>query len=193
MSETTHKSDDKHIFGFWLYLMTDCVLFASLFATFAVLRNSVWDGPSGSELFSLKYVWVQTLVLLASSLSVGLALISARLGQKRQVLFLLVVTGLLGYIFLGLELHEFRNLVEEGYSWRRSGFLSAFFTLVGMHGLHILVGLIWLGDLLRRIASQGLTATTVKRLTLFTTFWHFLDIIWIFIFTIVYLMGVARL
>ena len=188
-----HADDSKTSLGFWIYLMTDCVLFASLFATFAVLRSGVWDGPSGAEIFNIPYVWTQTMLLLASSLTCGLAIIAARDHNRRKTLKLLAVTGLLGLAFLGMEAYEFTKLVTEGYSWQRSGFLSAFFTLVGMHGLHITIGLIWLVDLTRRIWTKGSTATSLKRLTLFSYFWHFLDIIWIFIFTIVYLMGVSTI
>jgi len=185
------RNDEKTIFGFWVYLMTDCVLFASLFATFAVLRNNTFGGPSGHELFSLPYVLAETLILLTSSFTAGLGILSARLGKKRQVLIWFSITFLLGAAFLALELHEFANLVHEGNSWRRSGFLSAFFTLVGTHGLHITAGLIWMAVMLLRVRQTGLTHTNVKRLTMLSLFWHFLDVVWIFIFTIVYLMGAA--
>jgi len=188
-----HVDDSKTSLGFWIYLMTDCVLFASLFATFAVLRGGVWDGPSGVEIFNITYVWAQTMLLLASSFTCGLAILAARDHNRRKTLELLAVTGLLGLAFLGMEAYEFAKLITEGYSWQRSGFLSAFFTLVGMHSLHITVGLIWLADLARRIWTKGITATSLKRLRLFGYLWHFLDIIWIFIFTIVYLMGVASI
>lgn len=187
------QQTEKVTFGFWLYLMTDCVLFASLFAVFAVMRNSVWDGPAGADIFSLPYVWLLTMVLLLSSFTCGLALIAARNNNVRKTFRLLVVTGVLGLTFLGLELYEFAKLVHEGYGWQRSGFLSAFFTLVGMHGLHISAGLIWLGYLLSKLRTKGLTAINRKRLHMFSMFWHFLDVIWIFIFTIVYLMGVSAL
>lgn len=187
------QQTEKVTFGFWLYLMTDCVLFASLFAVFAVMRDSVWDGPAGADIFSLPYVWLLTMVLLLSSFTCGLALIAARNNNVRKTFRLLVVTGVLGLTFLGLELYEFAKLVHEGYGWQRSGFLSAFFTLVGMHGLHISAGLIWLGYLLSKLRTKGLTAINRKRLHMFSMFWHFLDVIWIFIFTIVYLMGVSAL
>ncbi len=192
-SNNTHQHDDtaKVGFGFWIYLMTDCVLFASLFATYAVLKNGIWDGPGSAELFNLPYVWAQTLLLLASSFTCAMAILAARAQDRASVLRWLSLTFLLGIGFLGMEINEFRMLVQEGNSWQRSGFLSAFFTLVGTHGLHITVGLIWLADLFVRIARKGLNAITLKRLTLFSMFWHFLDIIWIFIFTIVYLLGVA--
>ena len=178
--------------GFWVYIMTDCVLFASLFATFAVLRGNTNGGPGGSDLFSMPYVLVETLALLTSSFTCGLALLAAQRGNKRHVLAWFTVTALLGLVFLGMELHEFRNLALDGNSWNRSGFLSAFFTLVGTHGLHITAGLIWLGALMARVAKKGLNPVTIRRLTMFGMFWHFLDVVWIFIFTVVYLLGVVK-
>ncbi|MBX4188865.1 cytochrome o ubiquinol oxidase subunit III [Candidatus Saccharibacteria bacterium] len=191
MDTMREEGDSRAIFGFWVYLMTDCVLFASLFATFAVLRNNTYGGPSGSDLFSLSFVLAETLILLTSSFSCGLGILAAREGRKKDVLALFAVTFLLGLAFLGLELHEFRNLYLEGNSWRRSGFLSAFFVLVGTHGAHITAGLIWMGVMLYRVKQVGLTDFNIKRLTMLSLFWHFLDIVWIFIFTIVYLMGAA--
>jgi cytochrome o ubiquinol oxidase subunit 3 len=185
------EADSKTIFGFWVYLMTDCVLFASLFATFVVLRHNTYGGPSGEALFSLSFVLAETLILLTSSFCCGLGILSARYGQKSRVLTYFAITFLLGLAFLGLELHEFRHLYLEGDSWRRSGFLSAFFTLVGTHGAHITAGLIWMGTMMYRVRQDGLSDTNVKRLTMLSLFWHFLDIVWIFIFTIVYLMGLV--
>lgn len=185
------QADAKTVFGFWLYLMTDCVLFASLFAAFAVLRNNTFGGPAGNELFSLPFVLTETLVLLTSSFTAGLGVLSARRRDRQQVLLWFGITMLLGIFFLTMELTEFHKLVLEGNSWRRSGFLSAFFTLVGTHGAHITAGLTWMAVMLANVARRGLNSTTIKRLTMLSLFWHFLDIIWIFIFTIVYLMGVT--
>lgn len=182
--------DSKASLGFWIYLMTDCILFASLFAVFAVLRNSTAEGPSGKELFELPFVLTETLILLTSSFTCGLGVLAARAGLTKQVLVWFGTTFLLGLAFLGLELSEFSSLVHENNSWRTSGFLSAFFTLVGTHGLHITAGLLWMAVLMYKIISRGLSAASVKRLALLGLFWHFLDIVWIFIFTIVYLMGV---
>jgi cytochrome o ubiquinol oxidase subunit 3 len=184
-------SEAKTFFGFWVYLMTDCVLFASLFAAFAVLRHSTYGGPSGEDLFSLNFVLAETLILLTSSFLCGLAILFARRGLKREALLLFCLTFLLGIAFLTLEIKEFNTLYNEGNSWRRSGFLSAFFTLVGTHGAHISAGLIWLFVMMYKVIKQGLTSANVKRLTMFSLFWHFLDIIWIFIFTVVYLMGLV--
>ncbi|MBI4033463.1 cytochrome o ubiquinol oxidase subunit III [Candidatus Saccharibacteria bacterium] len=182
--------ESKTVFGFWVYLMTDAVLFASLFATFAVLRNNVYNGPSGQEIFSLPFVLTETPILLTSSFSVGLAWLAARQGNKRLVLVWLGVTYLLGLAFLILELREFSHLYQEGNSWRRSAFLSSFFTLVGTHGTHITAGLVWMSVLGLRIYKVGLFKSSLKKITMLSLFWHFLDVIWIFIFTIVYLMGV---
>jgi cytochrome o ubiquinol oxidase subunit 3 len=185
------KDMDKTIFGFWVYIMTDCVLFASLFATYAVLHNNTAGGPGAAALFSMPFVLAETLILLTSSYTSGLGLLAAHRGKLKSVLFWFAITFLLGAAFLGLELHEFSNLVAEGHSWRTSGFLSAFFTLVGTHGLHITSGLIWMLVLITQVTKKGLVGNTVKRLTLLSYFWHFLDIVWIFIFTIVYMLGVS--
>jgi cytochrome o ubiquinol oxidase subunit 3 len=189
--EAATSPQSKTVFGFWIYLMTDCVLFATLFATYGVLHNNTNGGPPSSELFSLPFVLLETIILLTSSYTSGLALLAMRHRNMRLVLALLGVTFALGLAFLMLEISEFRHLAAEGNSWQRSGFLSAFFTLVGTHGLHIASGLLWLGVLMRQLMKTGFTVSTAKRLTLFSLFWHFLDIIWIFIFTIVYLMGAA--
>lgn len=180
----------KTLFGFWVYLMTDVVLFASLFATFAVLRNNTWGGPSGQEIFSLPLVLTMTLILLTSSFTIGLAWLAARAGNRQMVLTWLLITFLLGATFLTLEIREFNQLYSEGNSWRRSGFLSAFFTLVGTHGAHITAGLVWMSVLGLRIYRGGLFKSSLKKITMLSLFWHFLDVIWIFIFTIVYLMGI---
>lgn len=191
MSQSIAKQDDeKTLFGFWVYIMTDCVLFAGLFATFAVLRFSTFGGPDAKDLFDLQFVFVETLLLLISSFTCGLAVLAARGGDKQKTLTWLAVTFLIGLAFIGMEINEFSNLVNEGHSWQTSAFLSAFFTLVGTHGLHIIVGLLWILSLFWLILRRGLGRHTVRKLVLFSLFWHFLDIVWIFIFTIVYLLGV---
>lgn len=169
--------------------MTDCILFASLFATYAVLRNSTAGGEGGFELFNLPLILIATIALLISSFTCGMAMVAAQQRQKQAVLTWLAVTLALGVVFLGIELFEFNQLISEGNSWRKSGFLSAFFTLVGTHGIHISAGLLWLGILMLYIWLRGLTAVAIRRLTMLVMFWHFLDIIWIFIFTIVYMMS----
>ncbi|HLG90860.1 MAG TPA: cytochrome o ubiquinol oxidase subunit III [Candidatus Saccharimonadales bacterium] len=184
--------ESKTVFGFWVYLMTDAVLFASLFATFAVLRNNTFGGVSGQEIFSLPFVLAETLILLTSSFSVGLAWLAARQGNRQMVLTWLTITFLLGAAFLTLEIREFNHLYQEGNSWRRSAFLTSFFTLVGTHGAHITAGLVWMSTLLIRIYRGGLFKSSLKKITMLSLFWHFLDVVWIFIFTIVYLMGIIR-
>lgn len=187
--EDVKDDNSKTLLGFWIYIMTDCVLFASLFATYAVLHRNTFGGPSGQQLFNLPYVLTETIVLLTSSFTCGLAILSLRRNNKNKVLFWFSITFLLGLVFLIMELTEFRHLAQMGDSWRRSGFLSSYFGLVGTHGLHITVGLIWMIVLMAKVLGSGLTKGNIRRLTLLSIFWHFLDIIWIFIFTIVYLMG----
>lgn len=180
---------EKKTLGFWIYLMTDLVLFAGLFATFAVLRTSTFGGPSGAKLFDLPFVLTETMILLTSSFTVGLALLGSARGFKKQTLVWLLITFILGAMFLTLELSEFSHFLADGNGWQRSAFLSSYFTLVGTHGLHIAVGLLWLGVLIVRLWKLKFRQTDLNRLALFALFWHFLDVVWIFIFSIVYLIG----
>lgn len=189
--EEHQTADERTLFGFWTYIMTDCVLFASLFATYAVLHNNTFGGPSGRDLFEPKWVLVETLALLTSSFTCGLAMLAAHKRLKKQVLGWLIVTFALGIVFLAIELNEFHHLVITGNSWRRSGFLSGFFTLVSTHGLHITIGLTWMAAMCLKIWRLGFTRANLRRLTMLSLFWHFLDVVWIFIFTVVYMMGVA--
>lgn len=182
------SQSDSHL-GLWVYLMTDCVMFASLFATYAVLLSGQADGPGPRDIFDPSFILVSTIVLLTSTLTAGLSFIAAKHGRRRQAVQGLIITGLLGTLFIGMELYEFTEILHHGYSWQTSAFLSAFFTLVGTHGAHILVGLVWLGVLLWKVTKKGLTDKLIHNLSLFTLFWHFLDLIWIFIFTFVYMMG----
>lgn len=181
---------DKTIFGFWMYLMTDCVLFATLFATYAVLHNNTFGGPSGRELFELPYALAETVILLVSSFTSGLAMLIAQHQKRFLSILLFAITFILGASFLTLELNEFSRFVAEGNSWQRSAFLSSFFTLVGCHGLHITCGLIWILFMIGHLIFRGITVSTLRRLMCLTLFWHFLDVVWVFIFTFVYLMGV---
>jgi cytochrome o ubiquinol oxidase subunit 3 len=180
---------DKTTLGFWIYLMTDCVLFASLFATYAVLRNNTAGGPGGAEIFELDFILVETFILLASSLTSGLALLAYREKSRKMVGIMLGCTFALGATFLFMELYEFAGLIGEGLGPQGSAFLTAYFTLVGTHGVHIFIGLLWIAILAYFLYRKGLTPEYGKRLTMFSMFWHFLDIIWIFIFTLVYLVG----
>jgi cytochrome o ubiquinol oxidase subunit 3 len=183
--------EHRTLIGFWLYLMTDCILFASLFATYAVLAPGTAAGPSGSDIFQMPLVLTETIILLTSSLTCGLALIALKQNQLLKSLLLLATTYMLGVAFLTIEITEFATLINEGHSWQQSAFLSAFFVLVGTHGLHILIGLLWLLILVCVLLRRGLTPKLTRQFALFGLFWHFLDLIWIFIFTIVYLLGVA--
>ena len=184
-----NETDDKHIFGFWVYLMTDLIVFAALFATYAVLRTATFGGPSGGQLFSLGNALTETLILLTSSFTCGLAMLAVRSNKKNQALTWFSVTFVLGATFLCLELQEFSGLIVGGNGPQANAFLSAFFTLVGTHGLHIAVGLLWMIIAIIFIQIRGLTPSVVSKLERLSLFWHFLDIVWIFIFTIVYLMG----
>jgi cytochrome o ubiquinol oxidase subunit 3 len=181
--------EDKTTSGFWLYLMTDCILFASLFATYVVLHGNTASGPSGADIFQMPTVLAETFILLTSSFACGIALLAMKQGKTKQMIGWLAVTYLLGVAFLTIELTEFSGLVAEGHSWQQSAFLSAFFTLVGTHGAHIFVGLLWLLVLSFVLFKRGLTEKLKRQFALFGLFWHFLDVIWIFIFTVVYLMG----
>lgn len=180
----------KTVLGFWMYLMSDCIIFATLFATFAVLHNSTFGGPSSKELFSLTTAFIETMLLLFSSVTCGFAVLSSLRNKRNQVITWFAVTFILGASFVGIELHEFITMAQEGNSWARSAFLSSFFTLVGTHGLHVSFGLLWMTVMMFQVFFMGVTVITFRRLVLFSLFWHFLDVVWIFIFTFVYLMGV---
>lgn len=181
------QTTDKHILGFWVYLMTDLLMFAVLFATYAVLRNNTFGGPSARDLLSLPFVLAETLILLTSSFTCGLAIIAAHSKNKIQVMGWFSITFLLGASFLTMELTEFHRLIAEGHGPQASAFLSSFFTLVGTHGLHIAIGLLWILVSLIMVWKRGLTENLINKLTRLAYFWHFLDLVWIFIFTIVYL------
>ena len=176
--------------GFWLYLMSDCLIFAALFATFGVLGRSYAGGPTGAELFDLKLVALNTAFLLISSITFGFALIQKQKGNLKGTLTWLAITGLFGLAFLAVELYEFAHLMHEGLTPQSSAFGSAFFTLVGTHGLHVTFGLIWLIVLMIQLGKHGLTRENNRRLMCLSMFWHFLDVVWIGVFSFVYLMGV---
>ena len=184
-----HDAGEMKIYGFWIYLMTDCILFASIFAIYAVLVNNVAGGPSGHDIFELPYVLGETACLLLSSITYGFAMLAMHKGNKAGVLGWLFVTFLFGLGFIGMEINEFHLLISEGYGPNRSGFLSAFFTLVGTHGLHVTSGLIWMAIMMYQVSKNGLTSTNQTRLSMLSLFWHFLDVVWICVFTVVYLMG----
>jgi cytochrome o ubiquinol oxidase subunit III len=177
-------------YGFWIFLLSDFVIFASLFATFGVLVHNTNGGPGPHELFDLRGVGIETAALLLSSYACGMAGIAAARKQALAFHMSMLVTAAFGAVFLGFELNEFRDLVAAGAGPQRSGFLSAFFTLVGCHGLHVSLGMLWLFTMMAQVFAKGFRADIMRRLLCFSLFWHALDIIWVGIFTAVYLYGV---
>ncbi|PFH12303.1 cytochrome o ubiquinol oxidase subunit 3 [Collimonas sp. PA-H2] len=185
-----HHPENGTLLGFWLYLMSDCLIFACLFATYAVLGRNYAGGPTGAELFDLPLVAVNTSLLLLSSITYGFAMLEMQRKRKGATLAWLAVTGILGACFIGFELYEFAHLIHEGYGPQRSGFLTSFFALVATHGLHVSFGIVWLITLMFQVKRHGLTQENGRRLMCLSMFWHFLDVVWIGVFTFVYLMGV---
>ncbi|MFV3385724.1 cytochrome o ubiquinol oxidase subunit III [Pseudomonas sp. NY15364] len=190
--EHHHDTSGIKLFGFWVYLMTDLLIFATVFATFAVLSNSFAGGPTAKEMLrpGLHLVLVETFALLFSSITYGMAMLATYRGDKGAVLRWLGITFLFGVAFISIELYEFRHLIHEGAGPQVSAYWSAFFTLVGTHGLHVSAGLLWMLVLMAQISSRGLTDTNKTRVGLLSLFWHFLDVVWICVFTVVYLLGV---
>ena len=180
------------LLGFWIYLMTDALLFGAIFSVFGVLATAYAGGPVPREIFDLPLVAVNTALLLVSSITYGFSMLAMEAGRTRGVQVWLGVTFLLGAAFVGIELYEFSTLIAEGAGPQRSAFLSAFFTLVGTHGLHVTVGLIWIATMVAQVGRRGLIPENKRRLLCLSLFWHFLDIIWIGVFTFVYLLGVLR-
>jgi cytochrome o ubiquinol oxidase subunit 3 len=178
-------------YGFWLFILSDIILFSALFASYAALVHATDGGPSGRDLFDLPNVAIETVSLLLSSFVCGLALIAAKRKNMQWTQVWLLATGLLGFVFLLIELREFGSMIMAGAGPQRSAFLSAFFALVGCHGGHITAGLLWIGTLMAQVYAKGFKPHIMRRFLCFTLFWHALDIVWVAIFTIVYLMGVA--
>ncbi|RDE05677.1 cytochrome o ubiquinol oxidase subunit III [Sphingomonas aracearum] len=190
--EHDHSAGGGTLLGFWIYLMSDALIFASLFAVYGVMATSYAGGPTPREIFELPLVAVNTAILLVSSITYGFSMLAMeedRLGATR---LWLIVTALLGLAFVGVEMYEFGNLIAEGATPQRSGFLSAFFTLVATHGLHVTIGVIWIGVMLVQLVQRGLHVENKRRLQCLSMFWHFLDVVWIGVFTFVYLLGVLR-
>ena len=177
------------LLGFWLYLMSDCLIFAALFATYGVLSQSYAGGPTGADLFDLPLVALNTSFLLVSSITYGFAMLQMQQGKLSGTILWLAITGVLGLGFLGLEIYEFYHLMHLGAGPQTSAFLTSFFALVGTHGLHVAFGILWLVILLVQLRKHGLTGANRRRLFCLSMFWHFLDVVWIGVFTIVYLMG----
>ena len=191
------KDDHDHahsggatLLGFWIYLMTDALLFGAIFAVFGVLATAYAGGPVPREIFDLELVALNSGLLLTSALTCGFAMLAMQADRVRAVQGWLLVTALLGIAFVGVELYEFSHLIAEGATPQRSAYLSAFFTLVGTHGLHVTVGIIWIAVMIVQVGQRGLIPENRRRLMCLSMFWHFLDIIWIGVFTFVYLLGV---
>jgi cytochrome o ubiquinol oxidase subunit 3 len=185
-----HHPESGTLLGFWLYLMSDCLIFACLFAAYGVLGRSYAGGPTGAEVLELPAVAVNTSLLLLSSITYGFAMLEMQRKRQRGTLIWLAITGLLGAGFIALELREFAHLIALGDGPQRSAFLSSFFTLVGTHGLHVTFGIVWLVTLMVQIHKKGLISDNKRRLMCLSMFWHFLDVVWIGVFSFVYLMGV---
>ncbi|CAM3987883.1 cytochrome o ubiquinol oxidase subunit III [Bordetella tumulicola] len=185
-----HHAKNGTLLGFWLYLMSDCLIFACLFATYGVLGRNYAAGPSGADLFDLPLLALSTSLLLVSSITYGFAMLEMRQKRTGMVQLWLAITGVLGIGFLSLEVYEFTHMIAEGAGPQRSAFLSSFFTLVGTHGLHVTFGTLWLITLMVQVHKHGLIPENRRRLMCLSMFWHFLDLIWIGVFTFVYLMGV---
>lgn len=191
VSNESHYEDSnsKVIFGFWIFILTDFILFAALFAAYAVLHNNTYGGLGIKDIVDLPYSLLQSLIFVSSSLSYGLGIVALKKGDQRTLMFWLGVTFLLGLTFVCLEFNEFAKLVQNGHSWQSSAFFSSFFTLVGLQGIHVTVGLLWIVIVMIQLYMQRITPMMRTRLACLGLFWDFLNIIWIFIFSIVYLMG----
>jgi cytochrome o ubiquinol oxidase subunit 3 len=179
-------------FGFWIFLLSDIVMFSAFFATFAVLSGETAGGPSGKDLFHLDIVAIETACLLLSSFTCGIAIIGARARNDLMYYGAMAATAVLGAAFLFLEAREFAGMVAQGAGPTRSAFLSAFFTLVGCHGLHVSLGMLWLLTMMAQVFAKGYRPDIQRRVLCFSLFWHTLDIIWVALFSVVYLMGAAR-
>lgn len=185
-----HDQESLKMFGFWLFLITDVILFGTLFATYVVLRLNTDGGPTGAELLEMNGIIISTFILLTSSFTSGVAVLEMNKGNKRGLILWLAITALLGASFIFLEVNEFMHLVHEGATIGTSAYWSAFFVLVGTHGLHVSVGLVWMVGLMLQLSRRGITPVTKRKVSIISLYWHFLDVVWIFVFTIVYLMGV---
>lgn len=185
-----HNQAEIKTFGFWIYLMSDLVVFSALFATYAVLGYNYAGGPGPKQLFNIHYLFVETMFLLTSSMVFGLTVVAMNGNKKSRVIWGLAITFLLGLGFIVMELHEFYGLIMAGHGPSTSAFLSSFFTLVGTHGAHVTLGLVWIAVMFGQVIKKGFTDGVKSRMMRLSLFWHFLDIVWIGVFTVVYLLGV---
>jgi cytochrome o ubiquinol oxidase subunit 3 len=192
LDEHEHPEGWSTMLGFWIYLMSDSLIFAMLFATFGVLGGNYAAGPSPKDVFELPLIVVNTSFLLLSSITFGFAMLATQRKSVRETQLWLVVTAIFGLGFLAIELYEFAHLIGEGAGPQRSAFLSSFFTLVGTHGLHVTFGLVWITTMIVQVGRKGLIPANLRRLMCLSMFWHFLDVIWIGVFTVVYLLGMLR-
>ena len=192
LEDEHHADTGGTLLGFWIYLMSDALIFATLFATYGVLSTSYAGGPAPRQIFELPLVALNTAMLLISSITYGMAMIDMEAGRTRATMAWLAVTALFGAAFVGIELYEFANLIAEGAVPQRSAFLSGFFALVGTHGLHVVFGLVWIAVMLVQVGQRGLIPENRRRLMCLGMFWHLLDVVWIGVFTFVYLLGVLR-
>jgi len=192
LEEHDHPEGHSTALGFWIYLMSDCLIFAVLFAVFGVLGGNYAAGPGPRDLFDLNLVALNTSMLLLSSITYGFAMLAMVKGKVSHTQIWLAITGLFGLAFLSIEIHEFAGMIAEGATPQRSAFLSSFFTLVGTHGLHVTFGTVWLVTLMVQVWRHGLIVANRRRLMCLSMFWHFLDVVWIGVFTFVYLMGMLR-
>ncbi|BBI36264.1 cytochrome o ubiquinol oxidase subunit III [Cohnella abietis] len=188
--EGHHDLESLRMMGFWIFLITDCILFGTLFATYVVLNGNTAGGPTPAELFEMPGVIAETFILLTSSFTSGLAVLSMNRGDRKGLIRWLLVTVLLGASFIALEVTEFMTLVHEGASISTSAQWSAFYVLVGTHGLHVTIGLVWMIAIMIQLKQHGINSVTRRKVNIISLYWHFLDVIWIFVFTIVYMMGV---
>ncbi|MBI0580596.1 cytochrome o ubiquinol oxidase subunit III [Neobacillus cucumis] len=195
---SAHVSDHDHghvdqeglkVLGFWIFLVTDCLLFATFFAGYAVLHNHTNGGFTAKD-FDVPGFVIETFILLISSFTSGLAVLAMHKGNKKGLISWLIVTLALGAVFVGLEINEFVNMVHEGATLQSSAFLTSFFSLVGTHGVHVSFGILWMIGIIVQISKKGITDVTKRKVSIISLYWHFLDAVWIFIFTVVYLMGV---
>lgn len=187
--EGISQTASKVIFGFWIYIMTDAIMFGTLFATYAVLHNNTFGGPGIQQIASLHHMLAQTFLMIIAAFTFGLALMSFEKGKRCQVMLWLLVSFILGLAFLDIEIHDCTNLVAQGYTWQGSAFLSSYFAVIGVHAIHVIVALLWMLVLFLQVGSKGLTHMMKTRFTCFGLFWNFLTLVWILTFIIVFLMG----